>query len=102
MRPGMMASFLSKLQTVLRATSRADRVAIAVAVLYGIDEALRRAGSGLPFSGFIDFFFLLAFGYGLVRLLGYVRRRLLWSLRNRLIVAYLFIAVVPILLLVIM
>lgn len=98
----MMASFLSRLQRALRATSRADRVAMAVAILYGIDEALRKAGSGLPFSGFIGFFFLLACGYGVSRLFGYVRRHLLWSLRNRLIVVYLFIAVVPILLLVIM
>jgi len=38
--------------------------------------------------------------YLLVRLIGWWRNRLLWSLRNRLIVAYLFIAFVPILLIV--
>src|SRR5260370_5030311 len=38
--------------------------------------------------------------YLLCRLIAWWRNRLLWSLRNRLIVAYLFIAVVPILLIV--
>src|SRR5437879_12225471 len=43
---------------------------------------------------------VLAVVYFLFRLIGWWRNRLLWSLRNRLIVAYLFIAVVPILLIV--
>ncbi|MGC1619509.1 MAG: SpoIIE family protein phosphatase, partial [Candidatus Acidiferrum sp.] len=49
-------------------------------------------------ASFLKFFGLLATVYVLVRLAGWWRARLLWSLRNRLIVAYLFIAVVPILL----
>jgi nitrogen fixation/metabolism regulation signal transduction histidine kinase len=40
--------------------------------------------------------------YYLVRGIGYVRHRLLWRLRRRLIVAYIFIAVVPILLIVLL
>ncbi|MGH9651065.1 MAG: hypothetical protein ACRD3I_11415, partial [Terriglobales bacterium] len=42
--------------------------------------------------------FVPSFIYYQVRLLGFVRGRVLWRLRRRLIVAYLFIAVVPILL----
>ena len=40
--------------------------------------------------------------YFVVRLFPWIRRRVLWSLRNRLIVAYLFMAVVPVVLLVTM
>src|SRR5258708_21331564 len=52
-------------------------------------------------GGFFSFLkYLAVFGvvYLLFRFIGWWRNRLLWSLRNRLIVAYLFIAFVPILL----
>src|SRR5438132_9769744 len=49
---------------------------------------------------FLKYLAVLAGVYLLFRLIGWWRNRLLWSLRNRLIVAYLFIAVVPILLIV--
>ncbi|HKW89991.1 MAG TPA: SpoIIE family protein phosphatase [Candidatus Acidoferrales bacterium] len=51
------------------------------------------------FAGWLFILFLIAVGYLLVRLLRWARKRLLWGLRNRLIVAYLFIAVVPVVLL---
>jgi sigma-B regulation protein RsbU (phosphoserine phosphatase) len=51
-------------------------------------------------SSFLKYLAVLAGIYLLFRLIGWWRTRLLWSLRNRLIVAYLFIAVVPILLIV--
>ena len=51
-------------------------------------------------SNFLKYLAVLAGIYLLFRLIGWWRNRLLWSLRNRLIVAYLFIAVVPILLIV--
>ncbi len=50
-------------------------------------------------SNYLKFVALLAAIYLLYRLLAWGRSRLLWSLRNRLIVAGLFIAVVPVLLL---
>ena len=50
-------------------------------------------------SGWMFILFLIAAGYLLIRLTRWARRRLLWGLRNRLIVAYLFIAVVPVVLL---
>ncbi len=49
-------------------------------------------------SSFLKYLAVLAAVYLLVRFIGWWRSRLLWSLRNRLIVAYLFIAFVPILL----
>ncbi len=49
-------------------------------------------------SSFLKYLAVLAALYLLVRFIGWWRSRLLWSLRNRLIVAYLFIAFVPILL----
>ncbi len=52
--------------------------------------------SGGPFR-FLKYLAVLAGVYLLFRLIGWWRDRLLWSLRNRLMVAYLFIAVVPIL-----
>jgi len=52
------------------------------------------------FFSFLKYLAVLAGVYLLFRLFGWWRNRLLWSLRNRLIVAYLFIAVVPILLIV--
>src|ERR1700693_5664230 len=51
-------------------------------------------------SNFLKYLAVLAAVYLLVRFIGWWRSRLLWSLRNRLIVAYLFIAFVPILLIV--
>src|SRR5258706_11121738 len=51
--------------------------------------------SGTVFS-FVKYMALLCAGYLLVRFIGWWRSRLLWSLRNRLIVAYLFIALVPV------
>src|SRR6266849_5740726 len=51
-------------------------------------------------SSFLKYLAVLAAVYLLVRFIGWWRSRLLWSLRNRLVVAYLFIAFVPILLIV--
>jgi sigma-B regulation protein RsbU (phosphoserine phosphatase) len=59
--------------------------------------AILGLSSGL--ASFLRFLSVLAAIYVLFRLVGWWRTRLLWSLRNRLIVAYLFIAVVPVLLL---
>ena len=56
-----------------------------------------RAGAMLqPWIGFVAFSVLVLAG---VLLLRWVRRRLMWSLRNRLIVTYVFIGVIPVILL---
>src|SRR5580700_7295779 len=57
---------------------------------------------GVPGVRFLRFLALIGVFYLLYRFWSRWRSQLLWSLRNRLIVAYLFIAVVPIILLLIL
>jgi sigma-B regulation protein RsbU (phosphoserine phosphatase) len=73
---------------------------LAYGVGLGLEDRLTRSSGGAP--GVLWFLFwvaaLASAVYYLVRLLGFVRERVLWRLRRRLIVAYVFIAFVPILL----
>jgi sigma-B regulation protein RsbU (phosphoserine phosphatase) len=66
-------------------------------VVFGLAASISGRVGG-PYS-FAKFVALLSAGYLAFRGISWWRNRLLWSLRNRLIVAYLFIAVVPVLLL---
>jgi sigma-B regulation protein RsbU (phosphoserine phosphatase) len=77
-------------------TSRLDLVALLLAVAGGLAYLFEASGS---IFNYLKFIALLAALYLFYRLLVWGRDRLLWSLRNRLIVAGLFIAVVPVLLL---
>jgi sigma-B regulation protein RsbU (phosphoserine phosphatase) len=88
------------LRNLRRRLSAPDRIVLGVAVLAGAGLLLRAAGLSGPQGGLLQFLLVLSSIYFLVRFLGWARGRLLWSLRNRLIVAYLFIAVVPVVLLV--
>jgi len=90
-----MTSFRANWDAFRRSLSWLDIVSFAVAVI-GTTLTLADVSGGI--ANFLKFISLLAGGYLVVRLIGVWRTRLLWSLRNRLIVAYLFIAVVPILL----
>jgi phosphoserine phosphatase RsbU/P len=92
-----MTALLANLREFWRRVSRLDLVALGVFAAGGAAFFLELT-SGL-FS-FLKFLAVLAAVYLLFRFIGWWRTRLLWSLRNRLIVAYLFIAVVPVLLLV--
>src|ERR1700689_3819400 len=78
-----------------RRLSRLDVAALCV-LLAGGAASFVDTKSGV--LSFVKYLAILAGIYLLVRVIGWGRSRLLWSLRNRLIVAYLFIAVVPILL----
>jgi sigma-B regulation protein RsbU (phosphoserine phosphatase) len=78
-----------------RRLSRIDLFAMLL-ILAGAVCALLDFKGGL-FS-LLKFLAMVATVYVVFRFAGWWRTRLLWSLRNRLIVAYLFIAVVPILL----
>jgi sigma-B regulation protein RsbU (phosphoserine phosphatase) len=78
-----------------RRLSRIDLFAMLL-ILAGAVCALLDFKGGL-FS-LLKFLAIVATVYVVFRFAGWWRTRLLWSLRNRLIVAYLFIAVVPILL----
>ncbi|MGA2098320.1 MAG: SpoIIE family protein phosphatase [Candidatus Acidiferrum sp.] len=90
-----MNALLAKLRNAWRRISRIDVFAILL-ILAGVTCAILDLSGG--FASFLKFFAILAAVYAIFRLAGWWRTRLLWSLRNRLIVAYLFIAVVPILL----
>src|SRR5580700_6883144 len=78
-----------------RRLSRIDLFAMLL-ILAGAVSALLDFNGGL--FTLLKFLAVVATVYVVFRFAGWWRTRLLWSLRNRLIVAYLFIAVVPILL----
>ena len=77
-----------------------DRVAAALLVLCGLVLAINRAsGRSLPLTALMIFFGVAAAAYFLVRLILFIRAKGMWALRNRLIVAYFFMAVAPVVLL---
>jgi sigma-B regulation protein RsbU (phosphoserine phosphatase) len=92
-----MTPFRATLKEVWSRLTWPDLVSAAVATA-GLLASIFDLRGGL-FS-FLKYLAVVASVYLLVRLIGWWRNRLLWSLRNRLIVAYLFIAFVPILLIV--
>src|ERR1700740_3376465 len=92
-----MTPFRTAIKEVWSRLSRLD-LASGVVVAAGLILAALRLSGGLV--SFARYLAVIAAIYLLVRLIGWWRNRLLWSLRNRLIVAYCFIAFVPILLIV--
>lgn len=84
-----------QLKEIWRRLSRPDLFALVVALLGLVAYATGRSGG---VYSFLKFATLLCAGYLLIRFIGWWRSKLLWSLRNRLIVAYLFIALVPVVL----
>jgi phosphoserine phosphatase RsbU/P len=82
-----------------RRLSPLDRIALALIALYIVIRIAETAGAAIPFSTFAGFLAFVAVFYLAFRSLPWIRTRLLWSLRNRLVVAYVFIAVVPVVLL---
>jgi sigma-B regulation protein RsbU (phosphoserine phosphatase) len=80
---------------VWRRLSRLDVAALMVSLAGGVASVLDFQGGVLSFLKFLA---ILAGAYLIFRVIGWGRSRLLWSLRNRLILAYLFIAFVPTLL----
>ncbi len=89
-----MRSFRASLNEAWNRLAWPDLVSTSV-VTAGLLAAIFGLHGGL-FS-FLKYLAALASVYLFVRFIGWWRTRLLWSLRNRLIVAYLFIAAVPIL-----
>jgi phosphoserine phosphatase RsbU/P len=86
----------------LRRTTPLDRIALIIIIFYAGVRVAIAAGAWMPFASLFGFLCFAAIVYFIIRLIPWVRNRLLWSLRNRLIVAYVFMAVVPIVLLLIM
>jgi phosphoserine phosphatase RsbU/P len=87
----------SSLKMFWRRLSGFDIVALVIFAL-GVVATTAELSGGI--ANFVKFLAVLCLFYLLFRMIGWWRSRLLWSLRNRLIVAYLFIALVPILLIV--
>ena len=94
-----MKPLLTSLKEVWSRLSRLD-VVCSFLVVMGLLVELFRVSGGV-FS-FVEYLAVLAGLYLLFRFIGAWRSKLLWSLRNRLIVAYLFIAVVPVISLIIL
>ena len=94
-----MKPLFTRVKEVWSRLSVLDVVCLAILVM-GLLLGLLRAGGGV-FS-FVEYLAVVAGVFLLFRLIGAWRTSLLWSLRNRLIVAYLFIAVVPVLSLIIL
>src|SRR5215468_9263833 len=90
-----MTPLREQLSDFWRRMSLPDLFAAGLVVLGATLLLLNKSGG--VFS-FLKYLALLCFGYLVIRLIGWWRARLLWSLRNRLIVAYLFIALVPVVL----
>ena len=91
-----MTSIRPNLRQIWQRLSWPDLTAIVLATLGLAAVATDRSGGAYSFLKFVG---LLSAGYLTFRVVAWWRSRLLWSLRNRLIVASLFIAVVPVLLL---
>jgi len=83
-----------------KSLSRLDWAALALC-LVGLASALD-LWNGLPGSRFLGFLGVVAVVYVLYRFWSRWRRELLWSLRNQLALGYLFLSVVPIVLLLIL
>src|SRR5258705_1760697 len=86
----------NRLQALWLRMSFVDIAALVVLVAYAALWVSRFFFPRTPQSGFLLFLAVLAFGYVIFRGFRWARKRLLWSLRNRLVIAYLFIAVVPV------
>jgi sigma-B regulation protein RsbU (phosphoserine phosphatase) len=83
-----------------KSLSKLDWLAVALCAI-GL-AAAANPWKNLPGAGFLRVLGMLAVVYVLYRFWSRWREELLWSLRNRLILAYLFLAVVPIVLLLIL
>lgn len=92
----------ASLKELRRNAAPGDWVALGIVVIALVVRVPAAMGHEIAHTGFLTFLGLIAAAYVIIRLIIIARRTLLWRLRNRLIVAYIFMAVVPILLLVTM
>jgi len=95
----MASTLTTRGRAIWAGMSPIDWIALAILFLYAALLGLREYYDHFPQSGFLFFLAVCAAIYWLVRGWVWARDHLLWSLRNRLVAAYIFIAVVPVLLL---
>ncbi len=93
---------LHRVHAFWRTTTPTDRTAAAVAIFCVLAWTTQLGTYVSKLGAWLVVLFIVAAGYLVVRFARWARRRLLWGLRNRLIVAYVFIAVVPVVLLIAM
>src|SRR5271165_4741980 len=93
------------LRRVLRPKTKLGKTTLWFGGLALVLELLRlitRSPSGTMLSGWTSFLLFVFIVCALLMGLRWVRRRLMWRLRNRLIVTYTFIGVIPVILLIAM
>ena len=93
------------LQRTLHPRTKLGKVTLwigALALLLQVLRGILRPGPGSLLGGWASFLTYVFVCFALVMGLRWVRRRLMWRLRNRLIVTYVFIGVIPLILLVAM
>jgi sigma-B regulation protein RsbU (phosphoserine phosphatase) len=95
----MPGSGIARVRAFARRLTPVDAGALGIVVLFLLARVVNALGLAVPLLGLLDYLFVLALIYFAFRLTPWVRGQLMWSLRNRLIVAYVFIAVVPVVLL---
>ena len=95
----MPDSPIARALSLWRKLSNARRVAAIITLIYLLAVGAEAAGLRVRAMGLLQVFFSWALFIWFLWFVIWFRRRMLWSLRNRLLVAYVFIAVVPILLL---
>jgi len=95
----MLSRLTARMRAIWARMSIVDWISLAVLALYGVLAGLREFYAQVRMSGFLLFLAVCAAVYWIARGWVWARDHLLWSLRNRLITAYVFIAVVPVMLL---
>ena len=93
------------LRRVLRPRTKLGKTTLwfgGLALILQLLRLIARSPAGTMLSGWANFVLYIFIVCGLLMGLRWLRRRMLWRLRNRLIVTYTFIGVIPILLLVAM
>lgn len=79
--------------------TRSEKFFVLLALLTGLNWVAQRISTlALPFAGFINYAFAILAFVLLVKYFLRLMRRFVWRIRNRLIVAYIFIGVIPVLL----
>lgn len=95
----MSPSSPRRIAALLGRTSTLDRIALGIILLYIVTRIVGAFGTSVPGSVPLAFLCFVAVAYFFFRLLPWFRNQMLWRLRSRLIVAYILIAVVPVVLL---
>lgn len=90
---------IARVRAFARRLTALDAGALVLIALFVLARVVLAYGVRVPLLGLLDYLFIVALIYFAFRLTPWVRGQLLWSLRARLIVAYVFIAVVPVVLL---